>query len=385
MEIRKLGDSNLSVGVIGFGCEGLLGKPQGYFISALDMMEAAGANCIDLYSSNPAMRSNLGTALTGRRNKFILQGHFCSIWEGNQYKCSRDLQKTRRAFDDQLSRLGTDYLDIGMIHYVDSYTSWQQVLDNGILGYALELKRQGVIHALGLSSHNPILAKKAIKEGGIEVLMFSINPCYDLQPADDNVEELWNRDKYKGNLINMDPDRASLYEICMKQGVGITVMKAFGGGDLLHKDKSLAGMALTPHQAISYALDRPAVSCVLVGAHSLNELETALAYAQASDDEKNYADILAKFPRISWKGHCMYCGHCAPCNAQIDIAMVTKLLNLAKSQPTVPETVREHYAALPHKADECLECGDCETRYPFEVAIRENMAQAKRVFSRNFK
>ena len=49
-------------------------------------------------------------------------------------------------------------------------------------------------------------------------------------------------------------------------------------------------------------------------------------------------------------------------------------------QGSVPETVREHYASLPHHAGECISCGACEQRCPFHVAIVENMRQAKEVF-----
>ena len=381
METRELGNSGIRVGVVGLGCEGLLDKAPAYYAEALDMMEGAGANCIDLYSPSPALRSNLGEALRGRREKFVLQGHLCAVWEDGQYKCTRDLQKVRSSFEDQLKRLGTDYLDIGMIHYVDSLANWKRVTESGIMDYALGLRKQGVICALGLSSHNPRVALEAVQEGAIEVLMFSLNPCYDLQPADEDVEQLWNREKYKEPLINMDADRARLYETCMERGVGITVMKAFGGGDLLHAERSLAGMALTAHQAIAYALDRPAVACVLAGARSLAELEECLDYGASGSGGADYAEVLAAFPRISWKGHCMYCGHCAPCTEHIDIAMVIKLLNLALAQNEVPETVREHYRALPVRADACSQCGVCETRCPFEVKIREHMARAQEVFS----
>lgn len=267
-----------------------------------------------------------------------------------------------------------------MIHYVDAMDDWDRVVDAGILEYAKELKKSGSIRAIGMSSHNPKVALAAIEAGDIEVLLFSINPCYDLQPANDDVEQLWNRDKYKSHLTNMDPDRAKLYETCARDGVGITVMKAFGGGDLLKADQSLAGIALTVDQCLAYALDRPAVACVFAGARSLDELRACLDYGKATPEMRDYARTLATFPRISWKGHCMYCGHCAPCPTGIDVAMTTKLLNLALAQKAVPETVREHYDALPHKAGECLQCGECETRCPFDVKVRENMKKAAEVF-----
>lgn len=78
----------------------------------------------------------------------------------------------------------------------------------------------------------------------------------------------------------------------------------------------------------------------------------------------------------------MYCSHCAPCPKQIDVASVTKFLNLAKAQGDVPETVREHYHALGHYAGDCIQCGACEKRCPFAVRIIENMKQAKELFGK---
>ena len=158
-------------------------------------------------------------------------------------------------------------------------------------------------------------------------------------------------------------------------------MKVFGGGDLLSED-SPAGKALSVEQCIHYALTRPAVSSVLVGAHSVEELERSLKYETATDEERDYAAAFASFPKINWTGHCMYCSHCAPCAKNIDIATVTKFYNLAKAQGEVPETVREHYAALGAHAGDCIECGACEKRCPFGVEIVKNMRAAKTLFGR---
>ena len=211
--------------------------------------------------------------------------------------------------------------------------------------------------------------------------MFSVNPCYDLQPASEDVEDLWRDENYAAPLVNMDPERQQLYETCQRLGVGITVMKAFGGGDLLHA-QSPAGKALTVYQCIGYALARPAVASVMSGAHSLSELLDCLAYETAPNSEKDFASALAAFPKIKWQGHCMYCGHCAPCPQGIDVATVTKFLNLSRAQNGVPETVREHYAVLPSTAGRCTGCGQCEKRCPFGVPIRENMQMATALFGR---
>lgn len=219
-----------------------------------------------------------------------------------------------------------------------------------------------------------------MESGAIEVLMFSINPCYDLLPASEDVEQLWNRANYENTLVNMDADRKNLYETCQRLGVGITVMKCFGGGDLLDAKLSPAGVALTVNQCIHYALTRPAVAVVLSGAHSVEQFEQSLAYETATDGEKDFAATFATFPKITWRGSCTYCSHCAPCPKKIDIAYVHKFLNLTLAQKSIPETVREHYAALAHHAGECIQCGTCETRCPFGVEIRKNMLKAKEVF-----
>ena len=380
MNYCELGNTGLKVSEIGMGCEGFSEDGFSMTKKLFDIAEEAGVNYFDLYASNPDMRRAVGEAMKGRREKFIVQSHICSIWKDGQYLRTRKVSEVKAGFEEMMELLQTDYLDVGMIHYCDALSDWEEIVNGGVLEYAKELKAQGRIRHIGLSSHNPQVALKAVESGAIEVLMFSVNPCYDLQPASEDVEELWAAKSYVGNLTNMDPDRQRLYETCQRLGVGITVMKCFGGGDLLDAKLSPAGAALTVNQCIHYALSRPAVSVVLAGAHSEEQFRQSLAYEEATDEEKDYALAFASFPKISWSGHCMYCSHCAPCPQKIDVAYVTKFLNLTLAQSEVPETVREHYKALEHHAEECIQCGACETRCPFGVEIRENMQKAKKVF-----
>jgi predicted aldo/keto reductase-like oxidoreductase len=382
LNYRPLGNTGLMVSEIGLGCEGFSEENYALTQKLLDVAEEHGVNYFDLYASDPELRAAVGRALRGRRERFIIQGHICSVWQNGQYKRSRKLDEVKEGFEDQLRLLQTDYLDIGMIHYCDALSDWEEICRDGVLDYALELKRQGRIRRIGLSSHNPEVALAAVRGGQVEVLMFSVNPCYDLLPANEDINQLFNGENYQAPLVNMDPMRQELYEACQTLGVGITVMKAFGGGDLLNAELSPAGKALSVCQCLHYALTRPGVATVLAGAHSVGQLEESLAYETAAEEEKDYAPAFASFPKISWKGHCMYCSHCAPCPKQIDVASVTKFLNLAAAQPSVPETVREHYALLTHHAGECIRCGACETRCPFEVPIMDNMQQAAAVFGK---
>lgn len=376
MEYRILGNTGLSVSVIALGCEGFIGKREEEVKQEMDFAIHKGINFIDMYSSNPDLRSNIGKALSGRRDRFVIQGHLCTTWEDGQYLRTRDVEKTVASFDDQLSRLGTDYLDIGMIHYVDGEEDFREVFEGPIIQLALRLKKEGRIRYVGLSSHNPTVAIRAVESGLIDVLMFSINPCYDLQPPTENVDDLWADENYAHSLQNIDPQREKLYELCEQRGVGIDVMKVYGGGDLLSELNSPFGKAMTAVQCIEYALTRPGVAAVMIGCRSKEEIQAALDWCSAGKEEKDYARVMAGMEKFSWQGHCMYCGHCAPCTAGIDIASVNKYYNLTTAQGEIPETVREHYKVLSHHAAECIRCGRCEQNCPFGVAIIEQMQKA---------
>lgn len=380
MEYRELGRTGIKVSVIALGCEGFVANEGALTEQLLNAAEQGGINCIDLYAPQPEMRSRLGKWLRGRRGKFVLQAHLCTVWQEGQYKRTREIGEVKASFEDLLTRLATDYIDIGMIHYVDSLEDWEAVAGGPVMVYAREMQAQGKIRYIGLSSHNPAAAMQAVQSGLIDVLMFSVNPCYDLQPANEDCYALWDGKNYDRQLVNMDPEREALYETCSRLGVAITVMKAFGGGDLLDEELSPAGKALTVNQCLHYALTRPGVAAVMSGAHTVDELEKCLEYTTAADVEKDYAAAFAALPKISWEGHCMYCGHCTPCPQGIDVAAVTKFLNLTKAQNSVPETVREHYAALRHHAGECVKCGACEKRCPFKVTVIQNMQEAVKVF-----
>ncbi len=376
MEYRYLGNTGISVSAISLGCEGFMNQTPEEVKKHFDYAISKGINFIDIYSPNPDLRTNIGKALKGRREDFIIQGHLCTVWTDGQYLRTRETEQIMPAFEAQLKELDTDYLDIGMIHYVDSEEDFNLVFNGEIIKIAQKLKEEGRIRHIGMSSHNPVIARKAVETGLIEVLMFSINPAYDMQPAERDIYSMFEKETYEQSRTNIDPDRERLYEICDAKGIGIDVMKVYGGGDLLSDQNSPFEKAMTPTEAIEYAITRPAVAAVMIGAKNKEEMDQALAWNNATEQQRDYTRVLSGLDNFSWKGHCMYCGHCAPCSAKIDIAMVNKLYNLTVAQNAIPETVREHYKAQKHHASECLACGVCETRCPFGVEIIASMQKA---------
>ncbi len=378
MKTRILGKTELKVSEIGFGGEWLERHETEESVELLKYAHSKGINIVDCWMPDPKSRDIIGSAMEGCRESWYVQGHIGSTYQNGQYVRTRDLKHVRPAFEDLLTRLKTDYIDLGMIHYIDSADEWNKVMSGDFIRYVHELHEKGKIRHIGLSTHNPVIGKLAVQTGFIEMILFSINPAFDMRPATEDLDTMWSGydDKYAG----IDPERAEFYRMCEENNVGLTVMKGFFGGALLDKDRSPFGVAFTPVQLIHYALTRPGVASILCGYDTKEQVDAAVTYENASDDEKDYASVIAAAPLHSYKGQCTYCGHCKPCPVGIDIAMVNKLYDLASLQETVPESVREHYKALEHTASECIGCKACESRCPFEVKIAERMKKAAGLF-----
>lgn len=379
MKYRELGKTGLLVSEIGLGGEWLERHNAGEVKQVVDRCAELGINILDCWMSEPQVRSNIGAAIEGQREKWIIQGHIGSTWQDGQYVRTRELPQVKAAFADLLTRMRTDYIDLGMIHYVDEKAEFERVMHGEFIEYVRSLKAAGTIRHIGLSTHNPDVARMAAECGEIEMILFSVNPAFDMLPATENIDDYF-AESYDEALGGIVPERAELYRICEQNGVGITVMKGYAGGRLFKADTSPFGVALTPVQCLHYALTRPAVASVMVGFDSPEHVDAAVAYESASDEEKDYASVLAHAPHHAYSGQCTYCGHCAPCPAGIDIAMVNKLLDLAKMQQETPASLREHYNNLSANAADCIACGGCETRCPFGVHVVERMTEAKEVF-----
>ncbi len=379
MQYRELGNTGKKVSVIGLGCEHLDGKPYEHAQETIAAALAGGVNIFDVFMPGKQVRENVAKALGANRKKVFIQGHIGSTDIKQQYDISRDMPTVKKYFEDLLRIFS--YIDYGMMFFIDSEEDYKKVFETEFATYVQQLRQKGDIHHIGFSSHHPEIAVKCIETGLPEMLMFSINPAFDMLPGDayslDTLENLET-----APLHGVDPARAALYTLCSRRGLGITVMKALGAGKLISAAHTPFAKPFTVPQLIHYSLGRPATGSVLLGCKTAAEVNDALTYFTLSEEELDYTEILSDM-RNDFKGSCVYCNHCQPCPAGIDIAAVNKYLDIAKLETAnVPPSIHSHYGSLAVGGSGCIACGSCEARCPFAVPVIENMAQAARVFGR---
>lgn len=372
MKYRKLGKTGLDVSAIGLGTEYLNGVPRDGVVSVVHEATDSGVNYMDLFFAHAEIRDDIGAALKGRRDKVIVAGHLgAAAKEDGQYYKTRDREVSERFFLDLLSRLRTDYIDILTLHFVDLEEEYERVFNGTVLELAHRFQQEGKARFIGMSGHNLSVALKAVRSGQIHVLMYPIN--------------------LTGNAM---PGRKELLNACVSEEVGLVAMKPYAGGKLLQKEglvsmghvhsgwKSLQGKAsasITPVQCISYTLSQIGVSTTVPGIKNTDELEAALHFLDATDEERDFSSIIADSQQYL-EGGCVYCNHCLPCPSVVDIGKTIRLLETA--QYAISDDLRADYDALSAKASDCIECGSCMERCPFEVDVISKMKQAVELFEK---
>ena len=362
MEYRIHPRTKDKISVIGIGTGPIYEAPEREAVETLSYACEHGVNYVDFATAGAETFRYAGLAFASVRRELLYQVHFGANYETGEYGWTTDLDKVKGQIDWQLSQLNTDYIDFGMIHCLDSAGDWEQYQENGVLDYLLEMKKSGVVRHIGLSTHTPELAGRILDSGIVEQMMFSINPAYDYQHGE-----------YAAGSAG---ERMDLYRRCEAEGVGISVMKPYSGGQLLDDRTSPFGRALTKIQCLQYALDKPGVLTVLPGVRNLDEMKEALSWLEAAPKERDYS-VLGTFTPKDVTGTCVYCNHCAPCPAGLNIGLINKYYDLARIGD---DMAADHYAKLEKHASDCLHCGHCDRRCLFGVAQSRRMEEISEYF-----
>lgn len=358
MEYRHLphGTESENLSVLGLGMGGIGKTPADEIEAIIRKAIANGINFFDLCAAG-SVYAPLGRAIKDCRDRVFLQCHFGAVYDENgEYGWCRDFDTIKKTFLWELETLGTDYVDFGFLHCVDQDEDFDKLVEIGVLDYLQELKAQGIVRHIGFSSHTPSVANRIIDTGLIDMMMFSINPAYDFEKGDEYG-------------IGSVKERFDLFQRCACEGVGISVMKPFFAGQLLSAEHSPFGAALSHSQCLQYAIDRPAVLVAVPGVQTMEHLDQLLEFISATDEEKDYS-IIGTFTADTISGTCVYCNHCLPCPAGIDIGLTNKYYDLATAGDIL---AANHYTKLSVKADACLHCGHCESRCPFGVKQESRM------------
>ncbi len=370
MQYNRLGRTGLDVGVIGLGTEYLNKQPREVVVAVIREAIERGVNYFDIVFSFPEYLDNVSAALRGRRDRVVLTGHLGSTARDGQYHKTRSVRKSETFFLDLLSRLGTDYVDVLFLHNFNTVKDYDRVMQpKGLLGLARRLRQEGKARFIGISAHSIEVARKAVESGQIDVLMFPIHIA-----------------------ANVVPGKRDLLKACVTHNVGLVAMKPYAGGKLLSKERTvrvagyqMGGDALklkksepiTPVQCLSYVLSQVGVSTTIPGCANLGQLTAALAYLEATEGEKDFSAIVSDFQQYV-TGECVYCNHCLPCPSEIDIGQTIRLLETAQQHLTAE--LQADYDALPVKASDCIECGECTERCPFGVDVISKMRETVELF-----
>ena len=153
-----------------------------------------------------------------------------SIWEDEQYKWSREYDLCVEYIEDFYKRLETDYIDILILHLVDDMDDFAAVMDensgNSFYQYALNLKSEGRVKFIGISTHSVSVALAAVNSKKLDLIEFPVNPIFDTFEGDLAIEYLFSDEAYADlKDAKIENQRIKLYRYCEQMGIPITAIK----------------------------------------------------------------------------------------------------------------------------------------------------------------
>ena len=333
MEYRTLGKTGLSISRLGFGGIPIQRVDASATRKLVELMVEKGINYIDTARGYTVSEEFLGEALEGYRDKFIL--------------ATKSMARTKDAMaadiETSLRLLRTDYIDIYQVHNPSVEQLEEVMAEGGALEALYEAKAAGKIGHIGLTGHTMELFEKAVELDWVETFMFPYN-----------IVETHGLD---------------LMRKCTEKNIGFIAMKPLAGGAI--EDASLA---------LRFICANPDVSVVIPGMYDVSEIEMNLAAANNSAPLSEAE--LTKIEEIRAQlgsNFCRRCNYCQPCTVGLNISSVF-ILQGYLDRYGLGDWAKSRYNAASVKAGDCIECGVCETRCPYNLPIREMLKDAAKKF-----
>ena len=330
MNYVSLGNTGLKVSQVSFGGIPIQRADAANTMAVVDALEARGINFIDTARGYTVSEEYLGAALEGRRDKFIIATK----------SMSRDAEGMTRDIGISLSNLRTDYIDLYQIHNLPE-KDFDQVFGTGGAYEALcDAKAAGKVRHIGATAHNADVLRRLVEEYGdkIETLMFPYN-----------IVETQGHD---------------ILAAARKKGIGTIAMKPMAGGNL--DDWNLA---------LRFIAAAGVIDVSIPGMGSVEEVhrnaDAADGFSPLTAEELAQCDAIRKELGSEF---CRRCGYCAPCTVGIDIPSNFLMSNYRRKYGLSDWAV-SRYQGLAHHAGECIGCGACESRCPYELPIRKMLAR----------
>lgn len=334
MEYRVLGKSGLKVSVIGFGGIPVQRVNSEGAKKSIVRAEELGVNFIDTARGYTISENYIGEALEGRRDKWIIATK----------SMSRDKASMKKDLEISLNNLKTDYIDLYQFHNVRTQEDYDKILGAGGAYEALEeAKKEGKVGHIGITSHSLDMLKVAVESGKFETIMYPYN-----------VVETQGYD---------------LFTRAHELNIGVIAMKPMAGGNLTNGTT-----------ALKFIVENKNITSAIPGMASIEEVEenaevgnnfVPLTYEEREEALKVAKELGTEF--------CRRCGYCAPCTVGIDIPAIIVLKNY-KEHYDLASWAEERYFATKARAKDCIECGKCEKRCPYNLPIRKIMKSIKECF-----
>ena len=351
---------------LGYGCMRFSRKGAGVDLEKTEkeLMRAfkAGVNYYDTAYIYPGSEAALGEIV--KKNGIREQIHIATKLP--QYLISSTAQ-IEKYFQEQLTRLQTDYVDYYLMHMLTDIAAWHKLKDLGILSWIEEKKASGAIRNLGFSFH-----------GDTEMFLSILND-YD-----------WDFCQIQYNYLDehSQAGRRGL-ETAYEKGIPVIIMEPLRGGKLVNMlpEKAKQRIAEDPHKwsaaewALRWLWDQPGVTCILSGMNSDEMVEENCRIASEAtagsftDAEQETIDTLRSLLKENVKIGCTGCRYCMPCPKGVDIPGLFQCYNKIYIENL--SEARAEFAQViglrkdPAFADQCVECGKCESHCPQHIEIRK--------------